>query len=104
MKSKMSFICEVSFVNTILLPLSLKKHMIVALSFLVSNYYDLPLQRVRKTHRGHTYFLLIIIINLDHCLVLYLNFLYNLYSKLAKLSLLTSPRKSWASLCGLCMG
>lgn len=43
MKSKMSFIYEVSFVNT--LPLSLKKQMIVALSFLVSNYYDLPLRR-----------------------------------------------------------
>ena len=76
MKSKMSFIYEVSFVNT--LPLSLKKQMIVALSFLVSNYYDLPLRRVRKTHRRHTYFVLIIIINLDHCHVLYLHFLYNL--------------------------
>ena len=66
--------------------------MIVALSF-----YDLPLRRVRKTHRRHTYFVLIIIINLDHCHVLDLHFLYNyLYSKLAKLSLLKSPRKSWA--------
>lgn len=102
MKSKMSFIYEESFVSP--LPLSLKKHTILALTFLDSNYYALPLQRVRMTHRKHTYFVLIIIIDLDHCHVFYLHFLYNLYSRLAKLSLLTSPRKSWASLCGLCMG